>query len=72
MKKIIIIIIMSIFANTAYSIDLRKLSKTKREKKIREICKATILKYGDSRYWVEGNHPTNYPLHPTNPLLSNF
>ena len=53
MKKIILIIILSIFTNEVYSQDLRKLSKSEREKEIRKICKATILKYGDSRYWEE-------------------
>ena len=51
--KIIIIIIFSLFASEAYSLDLRKLPKSERDKEIRKICKEAVLKYGDSRYWLE-------------------
>ena len=46
-------IILSIFANEVYSQDLSALSKSDRDKEIRKICKESILKYGDSRYWIE-------------------
>ena len=54
MKRILSIILMSIICSVAYSKDLRKLSERKRVKELIKISKETSLKYGDSRYWVDG------------------
>lgn len=69
MKKILLIVIMSLIAFIAKSEDLTKLSKEKRIERLIKISKKTALKYGDSRYWVDGAdyEVTILPANPNNP-----